>query len=85
MRDQTWNFLIPGDGTHSFRWTGANAFIDEKRIKMNKTRHPNYTHEYKGVNITLERNSGQSISKVNKWRLRVDGKMVEVRWTGGGE
>ena len=36
MRDQTWNFLIPGDGTHSFRWTGANAFIDEKRIKMNK-------------------------------------------------
>ncbi|GMH48774.1 hypothetical protein TrRE_jg2099, partial [Triparma retinervis] len=77
MKDQTWNFLIPGSGTHTFRWTGSNAFIDSSRIKMSKSRHPDLTYVFSGVPIRLSRSSSQSVTSLQKWRLTVDGKLVE--------
>ena len=85
MKDQTWNFLVPGSGTHTFRWTGSNAFIDSTRIKMNKSTHPNLSYVFSGVRLLLSRNPRQSVTSLQKWRLQVDGRLVEeYALTSGG-
>ena len=79
MPDTTWSFLIPGDGPHTFRWTGSNAFLDNVIVKMSKHRSPNYFYEFKGIELVLERKLNTSSLDVNtaKWQLRCDGRLVE--------
>ncbi|GMH73309.1 hypothetical protein TrST_g8063 [Triparma strigata] len=77
MPDISWNFLLPGSGTHTFRWTGSNAYIDNSLIKMSKHTSPSYTYSFEGVDIRLERKHGTSSMEPVKWKLKVDGRLVE--------
>mmetsp|Transcript_14776 Transcript_14776/g.30132 ORF Transcript_14776/g.30132 Transcript_14776/m.30132 type:complete len:372 (-) Transcript_14776:26-1141(-) len=72
-----WNFLLPGSGTHTFQWTGSNAFVDSQIVKMSRSTHPYYTYSFQGHEIRLERKPGTTASEPVKWKLLVDGRMVE--------
>ena len=39
--------------------------------------HPNLSYSFSGVHLLLERNNGMSSLESRKWRLRVDGNLVE--------
>ena len=79
MPDQMWNFLVPGTGPHSFRWTGSNAFLDNRVVTLTASQKslPNYSYDLDGVDLVLERKRRVGTFEMSKWRLVVDGRVVE--------
>ena len=74
--DQIWNFLLPGEGSHTFRWTGSNAFLDNTNALLIH-KHPNFAMKFKGADLFLSRKKTAKQSAINRWELFVDGRKIE--------
>jgi len=83
MPQQVWNFLLPATGTHTFRWTGSTAFIDNEPTLL-IPKHPDFACDFEGAKILLHRLTGSSPARGEnkRWGLSIDGRLVEEQKLG---